>query len=323
MTKAERLELAILLGKSYSMRAIGEAMGRGKSTISYEIAHNSTGGTYDPEKAHAKARLRKRMRKLETSKIEDCPELKAFVIEKLGLHWNPDEIAGYLRRNRKKYPWYVSKTAIYEWLRTARGERYCALLYSKRKRVKKRKPKKERAIIPNRTDISRRFEGANNRSRYGHFEGDTMTGKKGTPGGLKTGSDRKARLVLARKVESMRPGEHAGAEKEMFGGVRVLSITRDNGIENRDHGKVGIPSFFCRPYASWQKGGVENANKMLRRYFPKGTDFRKVSQKEVDRAVMLINDKPRKILGYRSAREVAEKAGMIESIKSESVLIQG
>jgi IS30 family transposase len=254
------------------------------------------------------------MRKLQWSKIEEDKEIKAFVIEHLRRHWNPDEIAGYLKRRKKK--WYVSKTAIYEWLRTSRGERYCICLYSKRKRVKRRKEKTRRALIPNRVDISKRFAGANNRSRYGHVESDTVVGRKGTPGGMKTVLDRKSRLVMARKVGSMKPLEHADAEKMIFRDVKVLSVTRDNGIENKDHEKVGVPSFFCRPYASWQKGGVEHANKMLRRYFPKGTDFRDITQKNLDEALVLINEKPRKILGYRSALEVAKKAGIIKCIKS-------
>ena len=103
----------------------------------------------------------------------------------------------------------------------------------------------------------------------------------------------------------------------------VFSITRDNGIENIYHEETPIPSFFCEPYSSWQKGSIENANKLIRRFFPKGTDFRFVTQDQVDQAIKLINEKPRKILGYRSAREAAEEAGIIKSIKSESVLIQG
>ena len=106
----------------------------------------------------------------------------------------------------------------------------------------------------------------------------------------------------------------------MFRGVKALSITRDNGMENRNHEQLPIPSFFCDPYSSWQKGGVEHANKMIRQYFPKGTDFRTVSQKEVDRVVSIINSKPRKILGYRSALECALKAGIITNT---SVLIGG
>lgn len=321
LSRAERLEIGILLQKQYSLRAIAASLERSPNTISYEVRENSTNGVYEPLKAHAKAHLRKRMRRLEFAKIEEYPDLKRFIIEKLAEHWNPDEIAGFLKRHRREYPWYVSKTAIYEWLRTSRGERYCIHLYSKRKRVRRRKGKKtKRIMIPNRVDISRRFTGADNRTRFGHFEDDTLMGQRGTPGGLKTGSERKSRLVLARKVKSMQPTHHAEVEKRMLAPVVAKSVTRDNGLENKDHEKVGIPSFFCRAYASWQKGGVENANKMIRRYFPKGTDFREVPQSEVDRVVSIINRKPRRVLGYRSALEVALKAGII---RDESVLIQG
>lgn len=320
LSRTERMEIGILLGKGYSLRLIAKALGRSPNTISYEVRKNSVKGIYDPLKANAKARFRKRMRKFQWSKIEEHPLLKAFIIECLEAHWNPDEIAGFLKQNRDRYPWYISKTTIYEWLRTTRGERHCAHLYSKRRRVKRRKSKAKKEIIPNRVDISRRPRGADNRSRYGHFESDTLVGRKGTRGGVKTGYERKARLVLASKVLNMKPAHHAQTERKMFSTVRARSITRDNGIENRDHEKVGVSSFFCRSYAGWQKGGVENANKMIRRYFPKGTDFSKVSQAQIDHVVSIINNKPRKILGYRSALEVARKAGIINNT---SVLIEG
>ena len=121
----------------------------------------------------------------------------------------------------------------------------------------------------------------------------------------------------------MSPFDHEVATQKMLEHKKTISITRDNGIENIYHEQTPIPSFFCRAYASWQKGSIENANKLLRRFFPKGTDFRFVKQKEVDYAIKLINEKPRKILGYRSALEVAERAGIIKNIKSESVLIEG
>lgn len=311
LSRAERLEIKILLDKGYSKRGIGQAMGRGKSTISYEVATNSTSGVYDPIKAHGKARLRKRMRKLEWSKIVASPRLERFVIAKLQLHWNPDEIAGYLKKHPQEGA-YVSKTAIYDWLRTARGERYCVFLYSKRKRVKKRRPKTKKVLIPNRVSIHQRFLGANNRSRYGHLEADSVVGRKGTRGGLKTAYDRKSRLVLAHKVMSMRPSEHAETLSALLSPLKVVSVTFDNGIENREHETLGVPTFFADAYSSWQKSGVENGNKMLRRYFPKGTNFEEVSQTEIDQAVSLINNKPRKILGYRSALEVARAAGMIK-----------
>lgn len=316
--RAERLEIGILLEKGYSHRAIGRALSRGHNTVSYEIQINSTNGVYDPLKADAKARVRKHYRKLEWSKINENPALMQFVVEKLKAHWNPDEIAGYLKRT-KEMP-YVSKTAIYEWLRTSRGERYCELLYSKRKRVKKRRPKAKKVLIPNRVGIAERSVGATHRTRGGHWERDTVVGRKRTPGGLATAQERKTRFVTARKVLSMRPVEHLEADHAMFRGMKTLSVSRDNGIENREHEALGIPSFFCDAYSSWQKGGVENANKMLRRYFPKGTDFSEVSQEEVDHAVLLINEKPRRILGYRSSLAEAMRLGII---RKSSVLIQG
>ena len=217
LTKAERLEIGILLGKGYSHRSIAKALGRGKSTVSYEIAENSTHGQYDAQKAHAKARVRKRLRRFQWQKIEENPALKKHIIAGLEKHWNPDEIAGDMRR--RKLPFYASKTAIYEWLRTARGQPYCTLLYSKRYRKKTRKPKAKKAVIPNRLDISRRFAGATHRTRFRHFERDTMVGKKGTRGGLATGYERKAKLVLAEKVGSMKPSEHVKADQKMFVGV--------------------------------------------------------------------------------------------------------
>lgn len=318
LSRAERLEIGILSDRGYSRRAIARALERSPNTVSYEIRKNSTLGVYDPRKADAKARVRKHYRKLEWSKIEASPTLKRLVVRKLKRGWNPDEIAGYLKRIKAKS--YVSKTAIYIWLRTSRGERYCELLYSKRKRVKKQRPKAKKVLIPNRVGIAERSAGADNRTRGGHWERDTVVGCKGTSGGLATAQERKTRLVVAQRVESMRPIEHLKADQTMFEGMKTLSVSRDNGIENRAHEELGIPSFFCDPYSSWQKGGIENANKMLRRYFPKGTDFHDVSQAEVDHAVQLINEKPRRVLGYRSSLAEAMRLGII---RKSSVLILG
>lgn len=318
LTRTERLEIGILLRKGYSQRSIAQSLGRGHNTVSYELRENSVNGTYEALKADTKARLRKRMRRLEWSKIEKLPTLKTFIIEKLKAKWNPDEIAGFLKRT-EEHP-YVSKTAVYAWLRTSRGERYCAYLYSKRKRIRKRKAKAKKIVIPNRVGIERRFVGANNRSRYGHWERDTLVSRKGCRGGVAVHEDRKSRLVLGRKVLSMSPHEHAAATQHIENALVMKSTTMDNGFENRDHEVWGMPTFACDPYASWQKGSIENSNKMLRAFFPKGTDFSTVSQKQINDACRIINNKPRKILGYRSALEVALKAKLF---KNTSVLIQG
>ena len=318
LTKEERSEIHILLGRDFLESEIARALGRSPNTINYEIRENSTKGVYDPVKAHAKALVDRKYRRVDWQKIEHDKTLKAYVIAGLKKHWSPSEIAGAMREGG--HPFYASKTAIYEWLRSGRGAKYCVYLYSQRSYVKKRKTKTDRVMIPRRVSITKRPLGATNRTRYGHWEDDSIVSKKGTSGGLKTAQERKSRLVLVRKVESMSPVEHAQVAHAMFDGVRILTMSRDNGIENKHHTEQPFPSFFCDPYSSWQKGGVENANKMIRRYFPKGTDFRTVTQREVDRVVSIINNKPRKILGYRSALGVALKAGII---KDTSILIGG
>ena len=302
-------------------RAIAREMERSPNTISYELRKNKSNGSYNPRKANHKSRLRKRMRRLQWMEIEEYAELKRYIIEKLNFKWNPDEIYGRMRL--EKLPFQVSKNSIYRWLYSSRGQRYCSLLYSKRYHRKKRTGSKKRTLIPNRVDISRRFKGAETRNRYGHWEKDAIVSRVGISASLAVVAERKSRLLVARKVKNMSPVDHEIATEKMLGDKKALSITRDNGIENTHYEQTPILSFFCEPYSSWQKGGIENGNKLIRVFFPKGTDFRFITQEEVDWAVKLINEKPRKILGYRSALEVAEKAGIIKNINSENVLIQG
>ena len=319
LSGAERAEISILETKEYSLRAIAKSLGRSPNTVSYELLRNKTRGTYDPKKAGAKSRLRKRMRRLQWMKIEGNKALKRCVIAGLQKQWNPDEISGRIKK--EKQPWCISKNSIYRWLYSNRGQRYCPLLYSKRYRRKQRVGSKKRVLIPNRIDIARRFVGAGTRTRYGHWEKDAVVSRQGIAASLAVVEERKSRFVAARKVKNMSPVGHERATQSMLQDKKAFSITRDNGIENIYHEQTVVPSFFCEPYCSWQKGAIENANKLIRRFFPKGTDFRFVTQRAVDEAVALINEKPRRILGYRTAFEVALAAGIITDIKSESVLV--
>lgn len=319
ISAVERSEISILRSRGYSLRSIAAGLRRSPNTISYEIRKNKTRNVYEPKKAHGKSRLRKRMRRLQWMKIEEDKELKEYIIEKLQRKWNPDEIAGRMRKDGIRRS--VSKNSIYRWLYSNRGQKYCPLLYSRRYHRKKRVGSKKRTLIPNRIDISRRFKGADTRNRYGHWEKDAVVSRHGISASLAVAIERKSRLVAARKVKNMSPVEHEAATRKMLEEKKALSITRDNGIENTRHQENQTPSFFCEPYSSWQKGSIENTNKLIRRFFPKGTDFRFVTQKAVNSAIALINEKPRRILGYRTALEVAHAAGIIKNIKSESVLI--
>jgi IS30 family transposase len=314
LSKVERLEIAILLEKSYSMRAIAQALGRSPNTISYEVRANSVRDIYDPHKANQKAQVRKKGRRFQYSKIEKEPKLKELIVEKLEEHWNPCEIAGWLKLNHEE--WTVSTATIYTWLRTSRGDRYCDLLYSERHYVKKQKKKTKRVLIPNRVGIEERPLEVTDRLIYGHYESDTIVSCRGGMGAILVLQERVSRIVYLWKLGGMKPRPCANHLKVAASTLNIQSITFDNGIENTHHESIGVPTYFCDPYSSWQKGAVENVNKMIRRYVPKGTDMRTVSQSDLDGIADRINKKPRQVLGFKSAYE-------IDVLLRESVLIEG
>lgn len=318
LTGAERSEVDILHAKGYSARAIARALGRSPNTIAAELKRNScVVGRYEASRAKQKAYVRRKYAKYQGKKIQEQNELRSFIVLKLTEHWNPDEVAGYLKAN-PQLGMYASKTAIYEWLRSPWGQQYCPLLHSKHYN---RKPRKQntttRSMIPDRVSIWERPLAALDRQQIGHAEYDSVVSSKrsGSTAALAVVTERSTRLVRAQLVPSLKPGSYATAVIRLTRDLRLRSLTTDNGIENRQHRfvtkKTGTPVFFTDPYSSWQKGGVENANKMLRRYFPKGTDFSTVTQTDVVNALTRINNKPRKILGYKSSLQVAKEKGLI------------
>ncbi len=172
-------------------------------------------------------------------------------------------------------------------------------------------------MIPDRIGIEQRPAAVSLRSESGHYEFDSVVSSRlsNSTHALAVLQERSTRLVRAKLVPNLKPKSYAEAIVELTRNLKISSLTTDNGIENKQHEKItkatGAPVFFTDPYSSWQKGGVENANKMLRRYFPKGTDFSTVTQTDVDEALTRINNKPRKILGYESSLEVAKRKGVL------------
>lgn len=318
LSDAERSEIDILHARGYSARAIARALGRSPNSIAAELKRNSyRDGSYVAARAKQKAYVRRKYARYQGKKIQEDDELRSFIILKLSERWNPDEIAGYLRDN-PSLGIYASKTAIYEWLRSARGQQYCQLLYCRRYNRKPRKQNQTtRVMIPDRTSIAERPLAALDRAEAGHCEYDSVVSSKrsGSTAALAVLVERSSRLVRAQLVPNLKPEPYARVITSLARGLGVRTMTTDNGIENKRHvlvtKKTGAPVFFTDPYSSWQKGGVENANKLLRRYFPKGTDFATVSPADVVYALKLINNKPRKILGYKSSLQVAKEKGLI------------
>lgn len=150
-------------------------------------------------------------------------------------------------------------------------------------------------------------EAIRNRSRLGDFEGDTVYGAVGK-GLLVTLVDRRSRFLLAGKISSRDAAETREMMQRLLAGHTVRSISLDNGTEFAEfrllEQNVGAPVYFAEPHKPWQRGTNENTNGLLRFFFPKGSDFRTLTQAQLDVVVDLLNDRPRKCLGWKSPREV-------------------
>jgi transposase, IS30 family len=329
LSSAERSEISILRKRGWSMREIATALGRSPNTVSYEIKHNSVTPeganepTYDPQKAKQKARVSRRSRRYQWRKIEHYPALRAFVVEKLETHdWSPDAIAGHLKHEQSALP-TVGKDQIYAWLYSSRGQAYCQHLLSKRYSPKRHKENTtERTMIPDRVSITERPPEVAARKKPGHWEGDTVVSGKRTGGkaALAVLQERMTRFLAVTVIPNLKPASFTGAATAMLTDKQIHTLSLDNGIENKQHAGItsatGAGVYFCDPYSSWQKGGVENANKMLRRYVPKGCDISRFTQAQIDDFVATINNKPRRCLGYKSALQLAKEKGLFETVVS-------
>jgi len=312
-TNAERSELSILRKKGYSCREIGNALGRSHTSISREIKRNRVNGKYQPLKAKAKARNRRKLSKYQGMKVEEQTELKKYIISKLKRKWTPEEIAGRLKEVDTHLP-YVSGKGIYKWLYSVYGQPYCFFLPKQHFRPRKqRKKKAKREMIPNRVGIEHRPVEANERTEIGHFEEDTMVSGRRTKSkaALAVFCGRMSRYTKLAKMRDMKPSTHVKAQKKMAKNLHIKTITYDNGIENKNHEKIAkelsVSTFFCNPYSSWEKGTVENTIGRIRRFIPKGADISKYTDKQIQKIEDWLNHTPRKCLNFLTPYEIMQK----------------
>lgn len=317
---SDRNQIEILKEKGYKQKDIAKVLGKDASTISREIKKKSRRkrvkggliiGKYEAKTAHLKYQSNRRFSKFQCMKIEKSAEIKDYVAERLKLHWSPEQISGRLKLEKKKF--CVGKTSIYKWLYSSNGQYYCKFLPSHRYYRKRRRKKKfKKVLIPNRIGIEKRPMFVNKRLEYGHFEIDTIVSGKNGTGALAVVEERKARIFDMKKIPNMKPDSFNYAVSNILSEFNnTKSATFDNGVENTKHDKLGLNTFFCNPYSSWEKGGVENLNGLIRRFIPKGSDISKYSPVYIKKIVNIINNKPRKILGFKSPYEVAMENNLL------------
>lgn len=310
LSQQERYAIAYYHESGFSPRAIAEELGRNKSTITRELQRNrsvsrSSSTAYDAEEAQAMARDRQRKRSEHRRAF--TPEVLKELRRRLGWGHSPDIISGRCRREGKKMPCCES---IYQYLyadAAAGGELYRYLLRKRRRRKPHSRGSKARGQLRNRVMIDQRPEEVTRRSSIGHWEGDTIVGKAGRSAVVSL-LERRSRFLCVEKLPDRSAKSTATTIIQMLGKQRVDTLTVDNGKEFAEHQRIALKLkgsvYFCDAYSPWQRGSNEQGNGMLRRYFRKGTDFSNVRRAELKRIVHLVNNRPRKILGYATAWEV-------------------
>jgi transposase, IS30 family len=307
LDKNDRNEIKILLNREYSLRDIAKALSRSVSTVSEEIKNNSTRGRYNPEKAQHKAYVRRHTASFRGKKIVANKELRSFVEKHLLDGQSPEAIGGRLKHQEKKLP-YASKDTIIRFLNSPYGK-IIGLKIKKKKRPKRGAKKKK---LSDRTFIDKRPRIIEKRGRVGDAEGDFIVACKSGKGILPVVVCRKLRVTFLEIIHDVSVDEVHKAFlriKKRF--PELKSLTLDNDILFRMHKTLskllGMKIYFCHPYHSWEKGEVENTNKFIRKYIPKGSDLSRYTAEEILETERRCNRRFMKCLDYATPEEKLNK----------------
>jgi IS30 family transposase len=311
LTPQERDRIYQLFQDGKNQAEIAKALGRNKGTISRELRRNwhQIFDEYLPDTAQRKADRRKALGR-KRHYLDRFPRLKTHVLVMIKAGWTPDLIAGELQRRGARY---LAKESIYQFIYSLAGRKLNLRQYlprAHRIRRKRNGRKHRKVLIPDRVDITRRPKLVAARSQFGHWEGDSVS-YSGHSQHLATQVERKSRFLIVLRPQSNTARERASLINRRFSLLPAQarrSITFDNGLEFAEHRRVtaalGTKVYFAQPYASWQRGSNEHVNGILRRYLPRTADLDLLTDKELTKVVNQINDRPRKILGYRTPKDV-------------------
>ncbi|SDC11399.1 IS30 family transposase [Shouchella lonarensis] len=304
LTTFERARIETFYSQGQSIRAIAKKLNRSPSTISRELKRNSEEKFYQPESAQENYHKRR----LRCGRIGkwSC-ELAEIINEKLKQTWSPEQIVGRLFQGT------ISFKTIYRWI-------YQGLLVNQdlsflRHKGKRQKPLEKRGRFNIGTSISQRPKEIRKRETFGHWELDSVVSSRGkSKACLATFVERKTRWYIAFKISDRTSSSMEKAIRtlnEQLPAGAFQTATVDRGKEFACYSSIeqdtDIQLYFADPYSSWQRGSNENANGLLREFFPKKTDFATVSGEELEFALSLINHRPRKCLKWKTTHEVFQE----------------
>ncbi len=308
LTLEERELIAHMHRTGKMQTQIADRLGRSKSTISRELRRNRSRNGYWAVAAQRRAKQR-RSERLWTAKMQR-PDVRRYVRERLRQRWSPDQIAG---RSRSDFPHdrrrQISHQTIYAWIcaEDATGQHWQKYL---RRLGRKRPEWEKRGRLPTSVSIEGRPAVVDRRSRFGDWEGDTIVGAN-RRGGAVTLVERKSGYLLLGRVPNLQAATVRQAAARRYAATPAAlrkTLTLDNGKEFAEHEQLAdeaaLRIYFAKPYCAWQRGTNENTNGLIRQFFPKGTDLANIPEHRFTKVQHLLNDRPRKRLGYRTPNEV-------------------
>lgn len=306
ITSDERYMISALSLQGWTPAQIAEQLGRHRSTIGRELARNRCpDGAYRPSKADRRTRHRRWASRRAWRFSER--ELQ-MVVALLKLDWSPEQVAGWLRLSRV---FNISHQTIYRYVwydRYYEGSLYTHLRQSGKRQRKRYRSEDFRGVLPGKRHISERPLSADNRSRFGHWEIDTVMGADDRHC-IVTMVERKSRYTLIGKLKARTTAELNRKVIELINAttLKVHTITADNGTEfhayDQIEKKTSATFYFATPHHSWERGLNENTNGLIRQYLPKGKSMATLSQSECDVIAQRLNRRPRKRLGYKTPEQ--------------------
>ena len=305
LTETERDRLTVLRSKGRTLREIGRLLGRSPASLCRELRRNGLGKRYYPH--HAQKRASKREHESHRRPRLKNHALRLQVEQMLKEGWSPEIVAGRLTRQQGYQ--VTSHEAIYQWIYAEAPHLIGYLVRSHPKRWSRRYSRKRRGLqIPGRISVRERPAVVHSRRQPGHWETDLLVGPSAAA--LQVTVERQTRYTRLERL----PRKTATAARQALIGVLAAlpeslrrSLTYDNGPENAEHlqlaAQIGLRSYFCEPYHSWEKGTVENTNGLVRRFLPKRTDLATLSEARIREIESWLNNRPRKCLGFQTPAE--------------------
>ncbi len=313
LSLSERIEIQTGLMAEDTQAAIAARLARPASTISTEIRRNGGAGAYRAEASHAATLARKGTARRGRCDIAEHPPLRDEIYARMQRGWSPEEIAGMLKL---EYPdtilMHTCHESIYRYVYVvARGELQKDLIKFMRRSHKERKPQRRSVVptqgkIPDMVLVDERPAEVETRLIAGHYEGDLIVGA-GNRSAVGVLVERTTRFTMLCHL----PQKDAESVREAFTrrladipSAMRLSLTYDQGKEMSQHktlaADLGLKVFFCHPHSPWERGTCESQNGRIRHYLPKGMDLSTVSYQQLSAYQEMLNERPRKILGWKS-----------------------